>query len=207
MEKIIIINGSPRASHSNSRQYAAIFQQAMGENFPVYDAITKKPEEAFRAVEQASDLLLVFPLYADGVPAVLLRFLKELENHAETPRVLRVHVLVNCGFLEPEQNTAALEIIRLFCKKNGFTVGSTLQIGSGEAILTTPFAFLARRKIRQFAAAVRTGRHKALKTTMPLPKQSFIKASTKFWLSRGAQNGVSKEQMETMEIDSSEKFK
>ena len=175
--------------------------------FLYYDAITKKPEKAFRAVEQASDLLLVFPLYADGVPAVFLRFLKELEKHTEATRSLSVHVLINCGFLEPEQNTAALEIIRLFCKKNGFTVGSTLQIGSGEAILTTPFAFLERRKIRQFAAAVRTGRHKALKTTMPLPKQSFIKASTKFRLSRGAQNGVSKEQMETMEIESSEKFK
>lgn len=117
MEKIIIINGSPRASHSNSRQYAAIFQQAMGENFPVYDAITKKPEEAFRAVEQASDLLLVFPLYADGVPAVLLRFLKELENHAETPRVLRVHVLVNCGFLEPEQNTPLWKLSACFVRR------------------------------------------------------------------------------------------
>lgn len=70
----------------------------MGENFPVYDAITKKPEEAFRAVEQASDLLLVFPLYADGVPAVLLRFLKELEKHTEATRALSVHVLINCGF-------------------------------------------------------------------------------------------------------------
>ena len=28
-----------------------------------------------------SDMLLVFPLYADGIPATLLNFLKSLENN------------------------------------------------------------------------------------------------------------------------------
>ena len=46
-----------------------------------------------------SDMLLVFPLYADGIPATLLNFLKSLENNLPDKKPV-ISVIINCGFLE-----------------------------------------------------------------------------------------------------------
>lgn len=51
-------------------------------------------------------------------------------------------VLINCGFLECRQNDVAVEMVRLFCRQNGYRFGSVLKIGSGEAIWDTPFRLL-----------------------------------------------------------------
>ena len=66
-------------------------------------------------------------------------------------------VLINCGFLEPQQNEMAVEMMRLFCRQNHYPFGSVLKIGSGEAILDSPFRFLAVRKIRRFADSIAKG--------------------------------------------------
>lgn len=36
---------------------------------------------------------------------------------------------------------------------------------------------------------------------MPIPKKMFIKASTAYWEHYGEKNGISKEQMERMQIE------
>ena len=46
------------------------------------------------------------------------------------------------------------------------------------------------------------GQGRRLKVTMPLPKKLFIKASTTYWENYGKRNGVTRAQMETMDIES-----
>ena len=36
---------------------------------------------------------------------------------------------------------------------------------------------------------------------MPLTRKMFVKASTSYWLSLGRKNGITREQMESMEIE------
>ena len=200
MARIMILNGSPRAPRSNSKKYAALFAQACPAE-TVYREITRGNHGTLcREIEGFSDLLLVFPLYADGIPVTLLRFLKALEAAPPSPR-LTVSMMVNCGFLEPGQNDIAVEMVRLFCEKSGCRFGSVLEIGSGEAILETPFAGMVRRKIGKLADSIARGTHRSWKVTMPLPKRWFIRASTAYWESYGKRNGVTKEQMATMEIE------
>ena len=67
----------------------------------------------------ADALVLVFPLYADSLPVPLLRLFKELEACPPCRRPA-VSVVVNCGFLEPFQNDIAVEMVRLFCRRNGY---------------------------------------------------------------------------------------
>ena len=129
MGKLLIVNGSPRAPRSNSRRYIEQFLPCWGETADQYTALRGEP----LSPEDCTDLLLVFPLYADGIPAVLMRTLKELAVWRGTARP-RIHVLVNCGFLEPEQTRPAVEMVRFFCKRYGFPWGMALQIGSGEAV-------------------------------------------------------------------------
>ena len=93
--------------------------------------------------------------------------------------------------------------VRLFCARAGYPFGSVLKIGSGEAILTTPFAALVRGKIRKLAAAIEGQRCQTLQVTMPIPKKWFVKASTSYWKNYGKRNGITAEQMASMEIEPS----
>ena len=200
MEKLIILNGSPRAPRSNSKQYAALF----AEHYPVkteYCEIRRNNHlQLCEAVDTATKLLFVFPLYADSLPVTLLNFLKTLEQHPPRQKPI-VSVLVNCGFLEPRQNDVAVEMMQLFCSENGYPFGSVLKVGSGEAILTTPFAGLVRQKMKRFARAVAENGGQTFSVTMPLPKRLFLRASTAYWTEYGKKNGVTKEEMQRMQIE------
>ena len=108
---------------------------------------------------------------------------------------------MNCGFLEPEQTRPAVEMVRFFCKRYGFPWGMALQIGSGEAILNTPFSFLVRRGLRRLAAGMRAGRSEVLSVRMPLNRRMFVWASGRYWTDYGAKNHITAGEMRTMEIE------
>ena len=200
MGKILILNGSPRAPRSNSRQYAAIFAQACRQETELFSVGQCHPFEVSRALETCSDLLLVFPLYADGLPVTLMGFLQGLEADPPHHRPV-VSVLVNCGFLEPEQNDTALQILRRFCQKNGYPFGSVLKIGSGEAILATPFRLLVRARIRQLARSLHRRTYGEFAVTIPLTKGMFLRASTRYWENYGKKNGLTRAQMADPRIE------
>ena len=82
-----------------------------------------------------------------------------------------------------------------------YIFGSTFKIGSGEAILTTPFRIFLKVKMKIFAASVENQRYKNFQVTMPISKKMFIKASSTYWENYGKKNGISKEQMEMMQIE------
>lgn len=198
--KIVLLNGSPRAPKSNSKRYAAIFR----EHCPVaadYFEITRRNHAMLCSkMDEYTDVVLVFPLYADSLPVSLLDFLKSLEA-ARSERRPTVSVMINCGFLEYEQNMVAVDMVRLFCRRNGYPFGSVLMIGGGEAILDTPFRLLAGRRIAAFARAVAEGRAQIMHVTMPITKRMFLWASDIYWRMYGRRHGVSKRQMESMRIE------
>lgn len=201
MDSVLILNGSPRAPRSNSKRYAQLFSEACPLETVYFDLIKTEQAKVLEAMEKTSRVLLVFPLYVDGLPVVLLEFLKYLEEHPPENRPT-LSVLINCGFLELEQNNIAVEMIRLFARKNGYPMGAVLKIGGGEAILDTPFRGFARARIRALARAVAKDQKRVMGVTMPLPKKLFLKASSRYWEAYGRKNGVTREQMETMEIES-----
>lgn len=200
MGKILILNGSPRAPRSNSKRYGEIFARYCPAGTETIALLGTDPRAVAARMEEADDVLLVFPLYADAIPLPVLRTFQALE--AQPPRNRPTFsVLVNCGFLEPRQSDVAVEMVELFCRRQGYPVGSVLEIGSGEAILDSPFRFLAERRIRALARAVVSGKHRRLRITMPISKNFFLKASTKYWLNYGKRSGVTGEQMAAMEIE------
>lgn len=200
MAELMIVNGSPRAPRSHSKRYAELFS-ASYPGSTIYENITpNNHQDLCTRMGEVSRLLVVFPLYADAIPVPLLNFLKFLEAHPPRQKPT-VSVLINCGFLEPEQNEVAVRMMRLFCRKNQYPFGSVLMIGSGEAILDTPFRVLAAGKIRRFAHSVALGDPRTFQVTMPLPKGLFVRAAGSYWEQYGKQYGTSKEQMQTMQIE------
>lgn len=151
-------------------------------------------------IENYSDIVFVFPLYVDSVPVTLLNFLKAMEDNALLKKPT-ISVVINCGFIEPYQNDIAVKMLQLFARKNGYPYGSTFKIGSGEAILTTPFRIFLKERMKRFAVSIERQRYNDFQVTMPISKKMFIKASTAYWENYGKKNGISKEKMEIMEIE------
>ena len=104
-------------------------------------------------------------------------------------------------FTVPGQKRFDRARIEQFCRRTGCTLGAVLKIGSGEAILDTPFVFLVHRRIRVLAAAVTAGRPRVLQVTMPIPKRLFVAASAVYWENYGRRSGISKQQMQSMDIE------
>ncbi len=196
----IILNGSPRAPISNSKRYAQIFSKSFKCTSEYFNISKTNHLELCSKIDGFSDMLFVFPLYADGIPAVLLNFIKTLEENPPERKPV-ISVLINCGFLEYHQNDVAVDMIKLFCRQNGYRFGSVLKIGSGESILDTPFKILVVRKIKKLADSIVNAHYCTLQTTMPLSPKMFIKASASYWINYGKRNGINREQMETMQIE------
>ncbi|WP_251967146.1 hypothetical protein NEE14_005885 [Parabacteroides sp. AD58] len=200
MGKILIINGSPRAPKSNSKRYAEIFSRYYPEE-TIYKHITiKNHQELCQAMHEFQDVLFVFPLYADALPVGFLHFLKTLEANPPSRKPV-ISILINCGFLEYQQNHVAIQMMRFFCRQNQYTIGSILMLGSGEAILNTPFKYIATRNIKQLAYSIANQKYQIIKATMPLPKKLFQWAADIYWTRYGKRFGTSKKQMQTMEIE------
>lgn len=200
MEKIMILNGSPRAPKSNSKCYAEIFSCYCPVETGYYEITRNNHKSICAAMADYTDVVLVFPLYADALPSGFLDFLKTLEDNPPA-RKPKLSVLINCGFLEYQQNEVAIKMLRLFARRNGYQIGSILMLGSGEAILKTPFKYVAVRQIRKFVSSVMNGDDQTIGATMPITKRLFQWAATIYWTRYGKRNGITKRQMATMKIE------
>ena len=198
MGKLIVVNGSPRASKSNSLKYITELKKYIKEDVFIYNIIGFKIDEFIKEIESDSEIIFVFPLYADGLPSLVISFFNDLKNYKFQNQ--KVHLIINCGFLEWQQNLVAKEIFKLFCDNLNLNFRCSLLIGSGEAIMETYYKFLVKWQLKGFANDIAINKNKMRKVNMPLSKKNFIKASTKYWLEYGKKNGITKEQMESEEI-------
>ncbi|MCG4552058.1 hypothetical protein [Clostridium perfringens] len=200
MGKVIIINGSPRAPRSNSKKYGEIFRSYYKGQAYTFNITKNNHKEICSKIGEYTDILLVFPLYADGLPVTVLNFLKVLEENPPKNKP-KVSVIINCGFIEPEQNNVCIDMVKLFCKQNTYEFNSVLSIGGGEAILGTPFKIFVKWKIKKLAKSIYNNTVENLSVTMPISKNMYLKASTNYWINYGKRNGITKSQMETMKIE------
>ena len=201
MGKVMVLNGSPRAPKSNSKKYSEIFMKYSRLQCDYFNITKSNHLKLIAEMEKYSDVIIVFPLYADSLPVGLLNFLKNLENNLPAQRPV-ISILINCGFLEYEQNSVAVSMIRYFCRRNNFPIGSALMLGGGEAILGTPFRNIAIRAIKRLSESVNKGNYKDITATMPLPKWLFKMAARSYWINYGKKFGVSEKEMQRFEIES-----
>jgi multimeric flavodoxin WrbA len=97
--------------------------------------------ELLSAVERAGLILLVFPLYADALPYLLTKALTVIATRRQaSPEASpqRLVAIVNSGFPETRQNSAALAICREFAAQSGFAWAGSLALGGGGVIGDQP---------------------------------------------------------------------
>jgi hypothetical protein len=96
--------------------------------------------ELLAAIDIADLVLLSTPLYVDSLPAPVIHALYRIATHRAPGAVGRMpsfFSIVNCGFVEPQQNAGAQQMLRLFCGQAHLNPVGEVSLGAGGA-LTKP---------------------------------------------------------------------
>ncbi len=134
---IALINGSPKLGVSNSGILLDKLEPLLKDgNTLTHYNISRKPltPEQYREVCRMDAIVFAFPLYIDAIPSHLFRMLIELANYrkAACDREIMVYGVINNGFYEGCQNDVAADILRNWCRREGFTFGQAIGQGGGE---------------------------------------------------------------------------
>lgn len=137
--KTLLIDASPKKHLSNSAYFMGfgrLFMCGRGNRF----SKAKLPRTAlyddlFNRIGESDRVVLATPLYVDGVPSHVLRFLTALERRcAETGVSIDLYVLANCGFYEGRQTRCLMEQMEAWCERAKVKFRGGLGIGAGEML-------------------------------------------------------------------------
>ncbi len=142
--KTVFINCSPKKRFCASSYF--LFLQRL---FVSGKKVTEKlrtPADHDRILEQLRDAQAVVfgvPLYVDGVPSHVLRFMAKMEAFCrENGLQLSVYCIANNGFIEGKQNEPLMRVFENFCVRAGLSWGGGVGIGGGVMLNVTRILFL-----------------------------------------------------------------
>ena len=142
--KTMFINCSPKKRFCASAYFLFLQRLFVGGR-----KVTEKlrtPADHDRILKELSDAQAVvfgLPLYVDGIPSHVLRFLEKMESYCrENDLHLAVYCVANNGFIEGKQNEPLMQGFQHFCSRTGLTWGGGVGIGGGVMLNVTRILFL-----------------------------------------------------------------
>lgn len=97
---LLIFNGSPRGEKSNSDIIISWFMKDFTSAITVYLKKVKQHESIIEEAKSFDQLLFVFPLYVDGMPAQVKHFFERMNQHKEVFKGKEVSFIIHSGFSE-----------------------------------------------------------------------------------------------------------
>lgn len=141
--KTVLINCSPKKRFCASA-YFLFLQNLFVGGEKARERLRSTADHA-RILEQLRDARAVvfgLPLYVDGVPSHVLRFLEEMEIFCrENSLKLCVYCVANNGFIEGKQNAPLMQVLENFCARAGLAWGGGVGIGGGVMLNVTRIVF------------------------------------------------------------------
>ena len=160
--KAVFINCSPKKRFCASA-YFLFLQRLLVRGEKVNEKL-RTPADHTRILEQLRDAQAVvfgLPLYVDGVPSHVLRFMEELETFCrEHGLKFSVYCVANNGFIEGKQNEPLMQVFEHFCTRAGLVWGGGVGIGGGVMLNVTRILFIvqiALLALNTVLSAVNTG--------------------------------------------------
>ena len=160
--KTVFINGSPKKRLCASSYF--LFLQRLFVSGEKVTETLRTPADHDRVLEQLRDAQAVVfgvPLYVDGIPSHLLRFMEKMERFCkENGLQLSVYCIANNGFIEGKQNEPLMQVFENFCLRTGLAWGGGVGIGGGVMLNVTRILFvveIALLVLNTVLSAVRTG--------------------------------------------------
>ena len=142
--KTVFINCSPK-----KRFCASAYFLGLERLFVRGKKVTEKlrtPADYDHILEQLRDadaVVFCLPLYVDGLPSHVLRFLEKMEAYCKENHLhLCVYGIANNGFIEGKQNEPLMQILGHFCTRAGLTWGGGVGIGGGVMLNVTRILFI-----------------------------------------------------------------
>ncbi len=143
--KTLLIHCSPKKRFCASAYF--LFLQGLFIGGEKVKERLRSPADHARILKQfldAQTVVFALPLYMDGVPSHVLRFLEEMETFCrENGLRLRVCCIANNGFIEGKQNGPLMQVFENFCVRAGLAWGGGVGIGGGVMLNVTRILFLA----------------------------------------------------------------
>ncbi len=131
--KTVFIDCSPKKKFCASA-YLLFMQKLFVRGSKVKEKL-RTPADHERILQQLDDAdsaVFCVPLYVDGVPSHVLRFLTQLERRCrEGGHPLNVYVAANNGFIEGRQNEPLMQVFENFCGRAGCVFGGGVGVGGG----------------------------------------------------------------------------
>ena len=202
--KIMMIDGSPKVSKSNSEYFLNILSDFIESKDIVKYKLSKKVdyEDIIKEINTIDTLVFAFPLYVDSLPSHVLEFLIMLEeNFKDNLKGVNVYVIANCGFYEGKQNNIALNIMKCWCKKMNIKWAQGIGIGAGEmmgGLRNVPMGKgpntnlgLALDNLAKNINENKSG-DDIFTTPSMFPRFAFRLAANRFWISKANRNGLKK---------------
>ena len=142
--KTVFINCSPRKRFCASEYF--LFLQRLFVSGKKVNEKLRTPVDSARILEQLRDAQAVvfgLPLYVDGVPSHVLRFMEKMEAFCrENDLKLSVYCVANNGFIEGKQNEPLMQVFEHFCTRAGLVWGGGVGIGGGVMLNVTRILFI-----------------------------------------------------------------
>ena len=142
--KTVFINCSPKKHFCASAYFLAIVRLFVGGN-----KVTEKlrtPADHDRILGQLGDadaVVLCLPLYVDGLPSHVLRFLEVLEPYCRSRELhFSLYCIANNGFIEGRQNEPLMQNLEHFCHRAGLCWSGGVGIGGGVMLNVTRILFV-----------------------------------------------------------------
>ncbi|MBR0450768.1 MAG: hypothetical protein Q4D71_05350 [Oscillospiraceae bacterium] len=144
--KTVFINCSPKKRFCASAYFIMLLRL-----FTSGKKVSEKlrtPADSQRILEQlrdASSVVFSLPLYVDGIPSHVLRFMETMESYCkENGLHLNVYVIANNGFIEGKQNEPLMQMFEHFCTRSGNNWMGGVGIGGGVMLNVTRIMFVVQ---------------------------------------------------------------
>ena len=199
--KVLLINASMRSENGNSAKLArrlADMLTADSEIAALKD-YRNDPLPLVRQAEKASALILCMPLYVDGLPSQLIRFMEYFEKEYKgTPK--KVYAVANMGLYESSQLVNLFDAVRQWCACCGLEYCGAFGVSAGELIGTfmehVPMDFWPGKKaakgLQTFADAINGGLDAGSILTEPwaFPRGLYLAVVNINWNKLARKNGL-----------------
>ncbi len=160
--KTVFINCSPKKRFCASAYFLSLQRLFVGgEKITERLRTPADDERILQKLQDADAVVFCLPLYVDGVPSHVLRFMEKMEAHCLAGG-LRFHVycIANNGFIEGKQNEPLMRVFECFCARAGLTWGGGVGVGGGVMLNVYRIVYAAQLGLlllRTVLNAVETG--------------------------------------------------
>ena len=203
---VLLLNGSMRSENGNSAALAAQLAAALKteNNTQALRSFLKDMSALIPAIESARVLVLCVPLYVDGLPAQVVRFM-EMMQKSYRGAGKKIYVLANMGLYESGQLVNLFGQVRQWCEASGFEYCGGLGVSAGELIgvmmkhvrFGSGVTRLAARGITSLAEAIDGGAKIEDIYAQPwmFPRSVYITVANTNWNRRAKNNGISPKEL------------